>query len=560
MCDIISKRVCQSIETLNEKTELLDDKRRRYEWTTFSNLPLHPPWIEDFSRVRCESGFTLLEQYKFETKTRFYASFFIPINLLILGLKKKLFGELGYAEHEYTYGLVLHKPRSSAYWEEDWWFGYQRLGGVHTNTIKRIYALPENMGVDLDRLEELLPKGKDLESELKLGRFFIEDLQHLEGVKFLMPGRLLSAPISLFYLLETGDLTPMAIQLNASNPKTSPGGVFYPNDLPIHWKWAKMGVQCALAADHQIGAHLVLAHYTGEIFGLATHRALPPSHPVFRLLELHVEKTMDINERARNFLIPEVIRDVASAGVEGSHQLAEIVYSMWHFENHYPKRLLESKGLYDPSLPLNAQRGVPSYPYRDNAFPLWDLIREYVGNALADFYTDATVRTDEELKDWANEFQALNMKGFPARIETVEKLQDVLTMIIYTTSVFHSSVNFPQYESLGWVPNMPLAIYAEHWPSREEITQEFVDSTLPSFLPSSAQTAAVSFLSQPLSEGNNLVHIDGLIHPSLKRHAEAFRKKLEIYSKEVKAKYADVPDHQKYTYLDPEFVPLSVAI
>ena len=53
------------------------------------------------------------------------------------------------------------------------------------------------------------------------------------------------------------------------------------------------------------------------------------------------------------------------------------------------------------------------------------------------------------------------MHGIPnaGSIQTINQLNDLLTFVIYTSSVQHAAVNFPQYDRMSYVPNMPLSSY-----------------------------------------------------------------------------------------------------
>jgi arachidonate 15-lipoxygenase len=81
------------------------------------------------------------------------------------------------------------------------------------------------------------------------------------------------------------------------------------------------------------------------------------------------------------------------------------------------------------------------------------------------YYTsDAIIQQDTELQAWARELVADNggrIKGMPnaGAFRTVAELVEVATFVIYTCSVQHAAVNFPQYDCMSYVPNMPLAGY-----------------------------------------------------------------------------------------------------
>ena len=109
---------------------------------------------------------------------------------------------------------------------------------------------------------------------------------------------------------------------------------------------------------------------------------------------------------------------------------------------------------------------LPLYPYRDDARLYWEAIREWVGAYLALYYpTNADVQSDPELKAWLAEIGAADggrVSGFGPGMAapTVAYLTDAVTMILFTCSVQHAAVNFPQYDIMSYVPAMPLAGYS----------------------------------------------------------------------------------------------------
>jgi arachidonate 15-lipoxygenase len=107
----------------------------------------------------------------------------------------------------------------------------------------------------------------------------------------------------------------------------------------------------------------------------------------------------------------------------------------------------------------------PVYPYRDDSLLYWDAIHEWVDTYLRLYYAnDTDVQQDFEVQAWGRELAAEDggrLKGLPGdgAIQRLADLIEVVTFVIYTCSVQHAAVNFPQYDHMSYVPNMPLAGY-----------------------------------------------------------------------------------------------------
>lgn len=69
--------------------------------------------------------------------------------------------------------------------------------------------------------------------------------------------------------------------------------------------------------------------------------------------------------------------------------------------------------------------------------------------------------------------------GFPASIDSVEKLVEYTTALVWNGSVWHTAVNFGQFNYLGYVPNAPCAMTKPPPAQDEEITMERILLSLP---------------------------------------------------------------------------------
>ena len=71
---------------------------------------------------------------------------------------------------------------------------------------------------------------------------------------------------------------------------------------------------------------------------------------------------------------------------------------------------------------------------------------------------------DPELRAWLDEVSHNDCGRIagvgPEDADSLAALTDVLTMVVFTCSVQHAAVNFPQYDVMSYAPRMPFAAYA----------------------------------------------------------------------------------------------------
>ena len=212
---------------------------------------------------------------------------------------------------------------------------------------------------------------------------------------------------------------------------------------------------------------------------MATMRNLPDAHPIQKLLRPHFRYTMAINTRAREGLINDtgIIAELLSIGPPA--ELMRKASPLFSVDWTNIEESIKRRGLED----------IPGYHYRDDGLKVFRAIKEYVTKVINLFYTsDGDVESDDELKAWVTDiyttafpgyFGGTQGHGFPKVITTRDELIKRCTVIIFTGSAQHASINFGQYAIYGFVPNAPLTLRRPP-PTKKGITdyQALVD-TLP---------------------------------------------------------------------------------
>ena len=350
-------------------------------------------------------------------------------------------------------------PAVARDYQEDKVFAYMRIAGPNPVLIQQIRQLDDRFPVT-DAMYSAVMPDDSLAAAGDEGRLFLADYA---GLAFITDGsfprdqKYIYAPLALFAVDKTSrDLMPVAIQCEQTPAADNP--VFTPDD-GFNWLIAKTIVEMADGNYHEAVTHLGRTHLFIEPFVIATHRQLSVNHPLSMLLRPHFEGTLAINNAAHERLISDRGNvDRLTGGTIDATRAATTMGIQTYLVN-------------DAMLPLTfAARGVadteilPVYPYRDDSLLYWHAIRPWVADYLRIWYrSDSDLAGDFELASWFVELKAHRggrVRGLSSEIGTFDYLVDVATLIIFTSSVQHAAVNFPQYDLMSYCPNMPLACYA----------------------------------------------------------------------------------------------------
>ncbi len=340
---------------------------------------------------------------------------------------------------------------------DDLVFARMRVAGPNPMVLQRVRgALPANFPLDDRGYRSVMGAGDSLGAAISQGRLYLVDYAELGSMasesatyKLLTGPGYNTAPMAAFAVpAGGGELQAVAIQCGQD-----PGRhVLFlrpdPADAERYWSWqmAKTVVQTADFNHHEFFAHLAWTHLVSEAFCVATRRHLAANHPLNVLLTPHFEGVLYINQFATYLILaPEASGDLIFAA-----QLDDIISSAgrarldWDFYERMPAGELAGRGVDGDAL---------RFPYRDDALLLWDAIHDWAERYVRTYYgSDGDVRDDFELTAWADELAGTGkIKGF-RRIDTVDQLVDVVTMIIFTASAQHAAVNFPQKDISQYMP------------------------------------------------------------------------------------------------------------
>jgi arachidonate 15-lipoxygenase len=371
-------------------------------------------------------------------------------------------------------------PPVSSTTGQDMAFAHMRVAGPNPVMLTKVDRLDGRIPYGDAQYREAMP-GDSLAASIAEGRLFLADyreLAHIEGaVGFDGIQKYMYAPLALFAIdRSTKRLHPVAIQCRQTPSEDNP--VFTPDD-GHNWMIAKTIVEIADGNIHEAVTHLGRTHLLMEPFVISTFRQLAANHPVFLLLLPHFEGTLAINEAAWRHLISDkgAVARLLGGTIEQSRALSADGVRSCHFQDAALPRSLRAQGLDD-------NVWLADYPYRDDAMLYWDAIARWVLDYLSLYYpSDEEVGRDVELLAWIDEIgdkDGGRIRGFErAPTPTIAGLAETLTMIIYTCSVQHAAVNFPQYSLMSYTPRMPLAGYAPAPRTKKGATPEDLLAILP---------------------------------------------------------------------------------
>uniref|UniRef100_A0A8C2XDV6 Uncharacterized protein n=1 Tax=Cyclopterus lumpus TaxID=8103 RepID=A0A8C2XDV6_CYCLU len=466
-----------------------------------------------------------------------------------------------FAELEAVFAHIGHQNRTAgfvkAHWKEDWYFGYQCLNGCNPLMLHQTRLLPPNLSVTADMLRPFLSGGSSLEQELERGNVYLLDYEVLDGVPAnVINGKqtYLCAPLCLLHLNRQGQLVPIAIQLQQSPGPQNP--VFLPSDPGCDWLLAKIWVRCADFQCHQLASHYLRTHMLGELFCVATLRQLPEPHPLHQLLMPHVRTSLQINFQARMTLLAAngVFDKASGSGLEAlpvllSRASDRICYASLCV----PEDLM--------------QRGVDKLPqshYAQDALRVWGALHRFVVSWVDLYYRgDDEVLQDSELQLWISDINAHSFNhssGFPPTLRTKAEVSTFVTMVIFSCSALHASLNFSQLDFALWMPNAPASMCRPPPRVKGSLTEDDVVSFLPDVNSTCRILTALALLSQPAVDFVPLCHYKEVVFrdPAHRRLVEAVQADLAAISDDITQRNSQL--ELPYLYLSPGRVENSVAI
>ena len=95
----------------------------------------------------------------------------------------------------------------------------------------------------------------------------------------------------------------------------------------------------------------------------------------------------------------------------------------------------------------------------------WAAIKKYVRGILNIYYTDdENIKLDSQVQSWIQDVKEkgfVNAKnaGIPSRIDSLDQLETVVTMVIFNISVGHAAEMNAMWDLFGNVPNSSTVLF-----------------------------------------------------------------------------------------------------
>ncbi|MFN0051533.1 MAG: lipoxygenase family protein [Planctomycetales bacterium] len=363
--------------------------------------------------------------------------------------------------------------------QEDAVFAAMRVAGPNPVMLQRLKALDSRLAATDADLATVDPSDS-LAAALAEGRLYLADYAILDGAElgdYPHGQKYVYAPLALFVVEKKSKrLMPVAIQCQQRAAADNP--IFNPRD-GYNWLIAKTIVEIADGNVHEAMTHLGRTHLLMEPFVVSTFRQLAPSHPLYILLKPHFEGTLAINDAAWKQLIASKggVEKLMGGSLRTSRGAVVKAVQTAFDEAQLPKGLA-ARGVDDAGC-------LPEYPYRDDALLYWNAIHQWVEEYVGLYYiSEADLAGDFELQAWYTELKAqdggrINGLGNDAVLGSRSRLVDIVATVIYTSSVQHAAVNFPQFDLMSYVPNLPLAGYTPAPTAKQGATEADYLAMLP---------------------------------------------------------------------------------
>jgi arachidonate 15-lipoxygenase len=374
-----------------------------------------------------------------------------------------------------------YSPEARHRWRDDRYFALQRVAGCSPCLIRRVDdRLPPHCQPDPALFAALFP-GDRLEAALAEGRLYIADLRMLEGIPAgVAKGgwrRWICAPVALFVRgAQDAQLHPVCIRCAQTPSDADP--LIYPTDGAA-WLMARTVYQSNESIWHGVAMHGVFCHLTMGVIGACLLRTLAPVHPLHVLLRPHVQFTLPIDRLTMDLFRPGGrTPTIQGVSVDSTKELADRAWRTHRWDAVSPTRMITDRGLGD-------RAALPDHPFRDDGEALWDLTLRFVSGYVDLYYSsDADVDEDNELQAFVAALLnpaegGLHGLNSDDQLRTRAALRTFLTEVIWRASTYHAVVNYGVWPSMGFIPNMPMAVYAPPPRRRSGYTEDDLLQLLP---------------------------------------------------------------------------------
>ncbi|BAY49324.1 lipoxygenase-like protein [Scytonema sp. HK-05] len=454
---------------------------------------------------------------------------------------------------------ILPKPSVIKNYKTDSCFAEQRLSGANPMAMHRIDELPEKFPVTNDHFQKAVGAEHNLEAALKEGKLYLLDyplLFDIKGGTYQNIKKYLPKPQALFYWQSNGNknsgsLVPIAIQIH--NDTGGDSLIYTPDDPHLDWFLAKTCVQIADANHQELGSHFARTHAVMAPFAIVTARQLGENHPLALLLKPHFRFMLYDNDLGRTHFLQAggPVDEFMAGTLQESLGFVAKAYEEWSLDNAVFPTEVKNRKMDDPDI-------LPHYPFRDDGMLLWDAVKKFVTEYLQLYYkTPQDLSEDYELQNWARELAAQDggcVKGMPEKIETIEQLIHVVTVVVFTCAPLHSALNFSQYEYMAFVPNMPYAAYYPV-PETKGVDMQTIMKMLPPFKQAADQVMWSDILTS--FHYDKLGHYDEeFANPMAQAILLQFQQNLHEVERQIEIKNQSRPI--PYNYLKPSEIINSI--
>jgi len=386
---------------------------------------------------------------------------------LLLAFSRYLLGRplLTYRDYVFFPRSPQPNPQLIETFQQDSEFGLQRVIGVNPVALRAAtlrQPMPQSLATQsIERIFAEQVHEIDYASAIAGKRVYVLDYAALailqDNPGFIDGGQKqhVTTPIVVLFQQGDGTLRPIAIQLDQA--KGGNGRIYTASDGDL-WRVAKALAQIADGNHHILYTHAVRIHYVMEAVIMASRRQLHRSHPLYALLDPHLQFTLNVNHQ-HTFLKnrkgqPGRFGEIFAGDYDATMQCMADAMTSFNFAGSAFPRDIAAREVDNPDL---------FYPYRDDGMLLWDAIQEFAARYIDTCYrSDNDVALDHEINAWAYDIGAQDrgrIRGFPNQFLTRTALAETIGHIIFLCTAHHSCIHFNQYSYPGFVPNMPYASY-----------------------------------------------------------------------------------------------------